>query len=230
MTTFLVTGGAGFIGSNFVHCAVAADHSIVNLDVLSYAGNLDNLVGLRNLARHTFVHGSIGDGRLVRQLLAQHQLSVIVNFAAETHVDRSVEGPAVFIRTNIDGTYELLEAALAHWRTRSPSAPPSFRVLHVSTDEVFGSAETGKFTEEEPLCAEFTLRGVEGGGGSSRAAFNSTYGLPTLVTNCGNNYGPRQLPHYSAHGSVGAGPETGAGLRRRHAFAVVNMSMTLRCI
>lgn len=193
-TTFLVTGGAGFIGSNFIHAAVASGHSVVNLDILSYAGNLDNLAGLRDPARHTFIHGSIGDGDLVKQLLSKHQPSAVVNFAAETHVDRSIEGPAAFIRTNIDGTYELLEATLAHWRTLQPAARAAFRLLHVSTDEVFGSVETGKFTEESRYAPNSPYAASKASADHLVRAFNSTYGLPTLVTNCGNNYGPRQFP------------------------------------
>lgn len=194
MTTFLVTGGAGFIGSNFVHRAVAAGHSAVNLDALSYAGNPDNLTGLSDPARHTFVHGSINDRALVAKLLAQHQPTAIVNFAAETHVDRSIDDPGAFIQTNIGGTYELLEAALAYWRAMPDAARANFRFLHVSTDEVYGSIATGKFTEESRYAPNSPYAASKAAADHLARAFHATYGLPVLITNCGNNYGPRQFP------------------------------------
>ena len=194
MTTFLVTGGAGFIGSNFVHRAMAAGHSAVNLDALSYAGNPDNLTGLSHPARHTFVHGSINDRTLVAKLLAQHQPTAIVNFAAETHVDRSIDDPGAFIQTNIGGTYELLEAALAYWRAMSDAARANFRFLQVSTDEVYGSIATGKFTEESRYAPNSPYAASKAAADHLARAFHATYGLPVLITNCGNNYGPRQFP------------------------------------
>ncbi|MEI7803854.1 MAG: dTDP-glucose 4,6-dehydratase [Hyphomicrobiales bacterium] len=194
MTTFLVTGGAGFIGSNFVHRAVAAGYSIVNLDALSYAGNLDNLTGLQDQTWHKFVHGSINDRALVAKLLLQHQPTAIVNFAAETHVDRSIDDPGAFIRTNIGGTYELLEAALAYWRVMPDTARANFRFLHVSTDEVYGSIAAGKFTEESRYTPNSPYAASKAAADHLARAFHATYGLPILITNCGNNYGPRQFP------------------------------------
>ncbi len=194
METFFVTGGAGFIGSNFVIRAIAAGHAVVNLDALTYAGNPDNLTALSDEKRHHFVRGSINDRDLVSRLLALHQPSAIINFAAETHVDRSIEGPAVFIQTNVNGTFELLEAALSYWRTLDGPLRESFRFLHVSTDEVYGSITEGKFTEESPHRPNSPYAASKAAGDHLVRAFHKTYGLPTLVTNCGNNYGPRQFP------------------------------------
>ena len=149
MATYLVTGGAGFIGSNFLHKSVAAGHVVINLDVLSYAGNIDNLEGVDE-ASHRFVQGSINDKSLVSSLLSQHQPNAVVNFAAETHVDRSIDNPGAFIQTNVNGTFEMLEASLGYWKGLSPQAQSQFRFLHVSTDEVYGSIAEGKFTEKTP--------------------------------------------------------------------------------
>lgn len=194
MTTFLVTGGAGFIGSNFVHHAVAAGHSIVNLDALSYAGNRDSLAALDNNPRHIFVHGSINDRALVMQQLSRHRPSVIINFAAESHVDRSIDNPGIFIQTNVNGTYELLEAALSYWRSLPPAARAEFRFLHISTDEVYGSIETGKFTEDSRYAPNSPYAASKAAADHLVRSFNNTYRLPTLITNCSNNYGPRQFP------------------------------------
>src|SRR5471030_989544 len=148
MQTWLVTGGAGFIGGNFVLDAVASGVRVVNLDALTYAGNRDTLAALANDPNHIFVHGDIGDGALVARLLAEHRPQAIVNFAAESHVDRSIDGPAAFVQTNVVGTLALLEAARDYWRERDGDAKASFRFLHVSTDEVYGSLRaTGAFTE-----------------------------------------------------------------------------------
>ena len=135
----LVTGGAGFIGSNFVLEAVRRGHKVVNLDALTYAGNMDNLASIKDNPAHIFVHGSILDGTLVADLLAQHRPDAVVHFAAESHVDRSIHGPASFVETNINGTFTLLEAVLKHWRSLPETAQGAFRFLHVSTDEVYGS-------------------------------------------------------------------------------------------
>ncbi len=194
MTTFLVTGGAGFIGSNFVHHAVAAGHSVVNLDALSYAGNRDSLAALDNNPRHIFVHGSINDRALVMQQLSRHRPSVIINFAAESHVDRSIDNPGIFIQTNVNGTYELLEAALSYWRSLPPAARAEFRFLHISTDEVYGSIETGKFTEDSRYAPNSPYAASKAAADHLVRSFNNTYRLPTLITNCSNNYGPRQFP------------------------------------
>lgn len=194
MTTFLVTGGAGFIGSNFVHHAIAAGHSVVNLDALSYAGNRDNLAALDNNPRHIFVHGLINDRALVMQQLSRHRPSVIINFAAESHVDRSIDNPGIFIQTNVNGTYELLEAALSYWRSLPPAARAEFRFLHISTDEVYGSIETGKFTEDSRYAPNSPYAASKAAADHLVRSFNNTYRLPTLITNCSNNYGPRQFP------------------------------------
>ena len=151
MQTWLVTGGAGFIGGNFVLDAVAAGIRVVNLDALTYAGNLDTLASLADDHRHVFVQGDIGDGALVATLLAQHRPSAVINFAAESHVDRSIDGPAAFVQTNVVGTLALLEAARDYWKSLDGAAKDGFRFLHVSTDEVYGSlGETGRFTETTP--------------------------------------------------------------------------------
>ncbi|MGE0734880.1 MAG: dTDP-glucose 4,6-dehydratase [Alphaproteobacteria bacterium] len=194
MMRLLVTGGAGFIGSNFVHRAIGAGHGVINMDALSYAGNLDNLADLHNTPRHLFVHGSINDRALVARLLTEHQPDALLNFAAESHVDRSIEDPGSFVRTNIDGTYELLEAALAYWRESNTGARAGFRLLHVSTDEVYGSIAEGRFTEDSRYAPNSPYAASKASADHLVRAFNRTYGLPTLITNCGNNYGPRQFP------------------------------------
>ena len=151
MQTWLVTGGAGFIGGNFVLEAVAGGHRVVNLDALTYAGNRDTLASLADDPDHVFVHGDIGDRALVDRLLREHRPDAIVNFAAESHVDRSIDGPAAFVQTNVVGTLALLEAARDYWKSLEGAAKEAFRFLHVSTDEVYGSlGETGKFTETTP--------------------------------------------------------------------------------
>ncbi|MFN3843012.1 MAG: dTDP-glucose 4,6-dehydratase, partial [Rehaibacterium terrae] len=151
MKTWLVTGGAGFIGGNFVLDAVAAGVRVVNLDALTYAGNLDTLASLRHDPHHVFVEGDIGDRALVARLLAEHRPEAVIHFAAESHVDRSIDGPAAFVQTNVVGTLNLLECARDYWRALEGAARDGFRFLHVSTDEVYGSlGDTGKFTEDTP--------------------------------------------------------------------------------
>jgi dTDP-glucose 4,6-dehydratase len=191
----LVTGGAGFIGSNFILDWLGQnDEPILNLDALTYAGNLHNLRSLQGDSRHLFVHGSIGDARLVSGLLAQHRPRAIVHFAAESHVDRSIHGPEDFIQTNILGTFRLLEAARAFWGGLQDKA--SFRFLHVSTDEVFGTLGS-----DEPAFHEETRYQPNSPYSASKAAsdhlvraYHHTYGLPVLTTNCSNNYGPYHFP------------------------------------
>ncbi|MCS6786367.1 MAG: dTDP-glucose 4,6-dehydratase [Thiobacillaceae bacterium] len=193
----LVTGGAGFIGANFVLDWLAvSDEPIVNLDKLTYAGNLDNLAALAGDPRHIFVRGDIGDRPLVQQLLARYRPRAIVNFAAESHVDRSIHGPGAFIHTNVLGTYELLQAARAYWAGLPPNEREGFRFLHVSTDEVYGS-----LGPEDPPFSETTAYAPNSPYSASKAAsdhlvraWHHTYGLPTLTTNCSNNYGPYQFP------------------------------------
>ncbi|MBS0195018.1 MAG: dTDP-glucose 4,6-dehydratase [Proteobacteria bacterium] len=193
--TWLVTGGAGFIGGNFVLDAVAAGVRVVNLDALTYAGNRDTLAALDGDARHVFVHGDIGDAVLVARLLAEHRPDAVVNFAAESHVDRSIDGPAAFVQTNVVGTLALLECARDYWRSLEGSAKNAFRFLHVSTDEVYGSlGATGAFTEETPYAPNSPYSASKAASDHLVRAFHHTYGLPVLTTNCSNNYGPFQFP------------------------------------
>jgi dTDP-glucose 4,6-dehydratase len=192
----LVTGGAGFIGSNFVLEAVRRGDRVVNLDALTYAGNMDNLASLNGNPAHTFVHGSILDGPLVSALLAEHTPDAVVHFAAESHVDRSILGPAAFVETNVNGTFTLLDAALKHWRGLSDEAKKGFRFLHVSTDEVYGSLTPDEpaFHEETPYRPNSPYSASKAGSDHLVRAYFHTYGLPVLTTNCSNNYGPYQFP------------------------------------
>jgi dTDP-glucose 4,6-dehydratase len=193
--TWLVTGGAGFIGGNFVLDAVSRGFRIVNLDALTYAGNRDTLASLDGDPRHVFVQGDIGDRALVSSMLETHRPDAIVNFAAESHVDRSIDGPAAFVHTNVVGTLSLLEAARDYWRGLEPAAKDAFRFLHVSTDEVYGSlGETGKFTEQTPYAPNSPYSASKAASDHLVRAFHHTYGLPVLTTNCSNNYGPYQFP------------------------------------
>jgi dTDP-glucose 4,6-dehydratase len=192
----LVTGGAGFIGSNFVLQAIGHGFRVVNLDALTYAGNLDNLSSLKENRAHVFVHGSILDGELVANLFAQHRPDAVVHFAAESHVDRSISGPAAFVETNVAGTLTMLQAALKHWRELEGEAAERFRFLHVSTDEVYGSLtpEEPAFTEETSYKPNSPYSASKAGSDHLVRAYFHTYGLPVLTTNCSNNYGPYQFP------------------------------------
>ena len=193
----LVTGGAGFIGANFVLDWLAATgEPVVNLDLLTYAGNLGNLKSLVGDARHEFVRGDIGDGALVPALLAKHRPRAIVNFAAETHVDRSIHGPAAFIQTNVVGTFGLLDATRAWWMALPDAERESFRFVHVSTDEVYGSLSPSDpaFSETTPYAPNSPYSASKAAADHLVRAYHHTYGLPTLTTNCSNNYGPRQFP------------------------------------
>ncbi|KRA53354.1 dTDP-glucose 4,6-dehydratase [Pseudoxanthomonas sp. Root65] len=195
MPTWLVTGGAGFIGGNFVLRAVAQGVKIVNLDVLTYAGNLDTLASVQDNPSHVFVQGDIGDRDLVAQLLAEHQPDAVVNFAAESHVDRSIDGPGAFIQTNVVGTLGLLEATRDYWKALEGDRREQFRFLHVSTDEVYGSlGDTGKFTETTPYAPNSPYSASKAASDHLVRAFHHTYGLPVLTTNCSNNYGPYHFP------------------------------------
>lgn len=195
MPTWLVTGGAGFIGGNFVLEAVGKGIRVVNLDVLTYAGNLDTLASLDGNPDHVFVHGDIGDRALVSRLLTEHQPDAVVNFAAESHVDRSIDGPGAFIQTNVVGTLGLLEAVRDYWRGLQNEQRDAFRLLHVSTDEVYGSlGETGKFTETTPFAPNSPYSASKAASDHLVRAFHHTYGLPVLTTNCSNNYGPYHFP------------------------------------
>ena len=193
----LVTGGAGFIGANFVLGWLREhDEPVLNLDKLTYAGNLENLAALQGDARHLFVQGDIGDSTLVAGLLAQHRPRAVVNFAAESHVDRSIHGPGAFIQTNIVGTFNLLEGIRAHFGTMHDAEKDAFRFLHVSTDEVYGSlgevdppfAETHTYQPNSPYSAS------KAASDHLVRAYHHTYGIPVLTTNCSNNYGPYHFP------------------------------------
>ncbi|MCZ4313827.1 dTDP-glucose 4,6-dehydratase [Comamonadaceae bacterium G21597-S1] len=195
--TILVTGGAGFIGSNFVIDWLAqSDETVVNLDLLTYAGNLQNLAALQTDPRHVFVQGDIKDGPMVDTLLALHKPRAIVNFAAESHVDRSIHGPGDFIQTNIVGTFHLLESVRAHWVHMDAASRAAFRVLHVSTDEVYGSLPPGApaFTESHRVEPNSPYSASKAASDHLVRAYHHTYGLPVLTTNCSNNYGPYQFP------------------------------------
>jgi len=196
MKTLFVTGGAGFIGGNFVLDLLArGGYRIVNLDKLTYAGNPDTLSSVQAHADYRFVHGDIGDAELVIRLLAEHQPDAIVNFAAESHVDRSIDGPAEFVQTNVVGTLSLLESTLKFWRTLDEKKRGEFRFLHVSTDEVYGSlGAEGRFTETTAYAPNSPYSASKAASDHLVRAFHHTYGLPTLTTNCSNNYGPFQFP------------------------------------
>src|SRR5438270_2148238 len=196
-TTILVTGGAGFIGANFILQQMQDESaSIVNLDKLTYAGNLRNLESISSSRRYVFVHGDIGDRALVRQLLEKHRPSAIVHFAAESHVDRSIRGPEDFIHTNIQGTFSLLEETRAYWNGLPEGDQKLFRFLHVSTDEVYGSLgpQDPPFSETTPYAPNSPYAASKAGSDHLVRAYHHTYGLPTLTTNCSNNYGRFQFP------------------------------------
>lgn len=195
MPTWLVTGGAGFIGGNFVLEAVSKGIRVINLDALTYAGNLDTLSSLEGNPNHVFAHGNIGDQALVSQLLAEYQPDAVVNFAAESHVDRSIDGPGAFVQTNVVGTLALLESVRDYWRALEGVKRDAFRLLHVSTDEVYGSlGDTGKFTETTPFAPNSPYSASKAASDHLVRAFHHTYGLPVLTTNCSNNYGPYHFP------------------------------------
>lgn len=193
----LVTGGAGFIGSNFIlDWFLQSDEPIVNLDKLTYAGNLQNLASLATDSRHLFVQGDIADSALIAQLIAAHRPRAIVNFAAESHVDRSILGPEAFVQTNIVGTFRLLEAAKAYWNALDDADKARFRFVHVSTDEVYGSLspQDPAFTEMHRYQPSSPYSASKASSDHLVNAYYQTFGLPTLVTNCSNNYGPYQFP------------------------------------
>ena len=195
--TILVTGGAGFIGSNFVLDWLAqSDEPVVNLDKLTYAGNLQNLASLQGDARHNFVHGDIGDASVVADLLVKFQPRAVVNFAAESHVDRSIHGPGAFVHNNIVGTFNLLEAVKTWWTALQGESRNGFRFLHVSTDEVYGSLSKDEpaFTESHPHEPNSPYSASKAASDHLVRAWHHTYGLPVLTTNCSNNYGPFHFP------------------------------------
>ncbi|MBC3830085.1 dTDP-glucose 4,6-dehydratase [Undibacterium amnicola] len=193
----LVTGGAGFIGANFVLDWLAKnDEAVINVDKLTYAGNLNNLASLKNDARHIFVHADISDRDVLNQLLQEHQPRAVVHFAAESHVDRSIHGPAAFIETNVNGTFSLLESVRAYWQALPEPEKNAFRFLHVSTDEVYGSLEANDppFTETTPYAPNSPYSASKAASDHLVRAYHHTYGLPTLTTNCSNNYGSLHFP------------------------------------
>src|SRR5574340_1055412 len=192
-----VTGGAGFIGSNFVLDWFAQHgEAVISLDKLTYAGNLENLASLKDDPRHIFVHGDIGDAQLVGRLLAEHRPRAVVNFAAESHVDRSIHGPEDFIQTNVVGTFHLPEAVRGYWNALPEPEKSAFRFLHVSTDEVYGSLgpSDAAFTEETAYAPNSPYSASKASSDHLVRAYHHTYELPTLTTNCSNNYGPLQFP------------------------------------
>ncbi|GHU27342.1 dTDP-glucose 4,6-dehydratase [Betaproteobacteria bacterium] len=195
--TILVTGGAGFIGSNFViDWLESKDEPVINLDKLTYAGNLENLAGLQDDPRYAFVRGDIGDRPFIEILLQKHKPRALIHFAAESHVDRSIHGPDDFIQTNIVGTFNLLEAVRAYFSAMDEAGKSSFRFLHVSTDEVYGSLEVGApaFSETHPYEPNSPYSASKASSDHLVRAYHHTYGLPVLTTNCSNNYGPYQFP------------------------------------
>jgi len=195
--SLLITGGAGFIGSNFVHDWLAtSDETLVNLDALTYAGNLGNLVDLRGDPRHVFVHGDVCDRALLDRLLNEHRPRAVLHFAAESHVDRSILGPGAFIKTNIEGTFTLLEATRQYWSGLQGDERSAFRFLHVSTDEVYGSLGPGApaFTESHPFEPNSPYSASKAASDHLVRAWHHTYAMPVLTTNCSNNYGPYHFP------------------------------------
>jgi len=197
MKTYLVTGGAGFIGSNFVLMQRMQRQSrVINLDLLTYAGNVRNLETLKEDPDYIFIHGEIGDKNLISNLLPKYRPNAVVNFAAESHVDRSIDGPENFIQTNVVGTFHLLEVVRRYWESLQGEEKGNFRFLHVSTDEVYGSLspEDPAFNEETPYASNSPYSASKAASDHLVRAYHHTYGLPTLTTNCSNNYGPRQFP------------------------------------
>ncbi|MCI5046842.1 MAG: dTDP-glucose 4,6-dehydratase [Aquisalinus sp.] len=193
---YLVTGGAGFIGSAVIRRLISdSDHEVLNFDALTYAGNLSSLAEIADNERYQFVHGDIRNLALVRETISTWQPDLIMHFAAESHVDRSIDGPAAFIETNIIGTFNLLSAALEYWQALSPDGQELFRFQHISTDEVYGSlGETGLFTEKTPYSPNSPYSASKAASDHLVRAWGETYGLPVITTNCSNNYGPYQFP------------------------------------
>lgn len=192
----LITGGAGFIGSNFILNRIEKGDQVVNLDKLTYSGNLNNLVSVQNRENYSFVRGDIGDKSLVRKIFSECRPDAVVNFAAETHVDRSVIDPESFVRTNVLGTSNLLLETLEYWKSLSQEKKAKFRFHHISTDEVYGSLgfEDPAFTENTAYAPNSPYSASKASSDHFVRAFHETYGLPTLISNCSNNYGPRQFP------------------------------------
>jgi dTDP-glucose 4,6-dehydratase len=237
--SILVTGGAGFIGSNFVLDWLAqSDEPVINLDKLTYAGNLENLASLTGDSRHIFVQGDICDRPLIEQLLHQHQPRALVHFAAESHVDRSIHGPGDFMRTNIDGTFTLLEASRSYWQALGEHERTRFRFHHVSTDEVYGSLTTDEapFTETSLYQPNSPYSASKAASDHLVRAWHHTYGLPVTTSNCSNNYGPfhfpeKLIPLMITNALAGkALPIYGDGLQIRDWLYVTDHCAAIRCI
>ncbi len=195
LKTIIVTGGAGFIGGNFIYHLLDNNYKVINLDALTYAGHLETLADVKDNGKHIFIEGRIGDSDLIESLFDEYQPSAIVNFAAESHVDRSIDGPAEFIQTNVVETLSLLEVTRKKFKAYSSEAQQGFRFLHVSTDEVYGSlGETGLFTEETPYAPNSPYAASKASSDHLVRSYLHTYGLPVLISNCSNNYGPYQFP------------------------------------
>ena len=235
----IVTGGAGFIGANFVLEWMRLNlGTVINLDKLTYAGNLENLVSIQHNPQHIFVHGDIGDQALLAQLLNEHQPCAVVNFAAESHVDRSIHGPEDFIQTNVVGTFHLLEAVRAYWGKLNEQNRQDFRFLHVSTDEVYGSLgkDDAAFTETHTYAPNSPYSASKAASDHLVRAYHHTYGLPTLTTNCSNNYGPHHFPekliplviHNALAGK--ALPIYGTGQQIRDWLFVTDHCAAIRCV
>ena len=195
-STYLVTGGAGFIGSCFVLQRVKTGDMVINLDKLTYSGNLENLDEIKNAPNHVFIRGDIGDEQLVKKLLDKHQPDAVINFAAESHVDRSILDPDIFVKTNVLGTEVLLRVVKDWWQNLDEDKKNKFRFHHISTDEIFGtlSMDDPAFTEETPFAPNSPYSASKASSDHFVRAYHETYGLPTVITNCSNNYGPRQFP------------------------------------
>lgn len=196
MKNLLITGGAGFIGSNFVRLVMRKNaETVVNCDKLTYAGNLDSLKNIESSSRYKFIHGDICNQIFLNEILVKYSIDTVIHFAAESHVDRSIDAPAAFIETNINGSFSLLEAARKYWRELSDEKKKQFRFLHISTDEVYGTlGETGYFTEKTPYAPNSPYSASKASSDHLVRAYYHTYGLPTIITNCSNNYGPYQFP------------------------------------
>ena len=194
-STLLITGGAGFIGSNCVRLALESGYNVINLDALTYAGNPDSLIDLEDHPNYTFIEGSIIDRELLTRLFADYSPNAVINFAAESHVDRSIDGPREFVMTNVVGTFELLETARHYWNELKDPNKDAFRFVHVSTDEVYGSlGDTGAFSETTPYAPNSPYSASKAASDHFVRAYFHTYGMPVLTTNCSNNYGPNQFP------------------------------------
>jgi dTDP-glucose 4,6-dehydratase len=192
--TVLITGGAGFIGSHVVERLIGSGHRVVNLDLLTYAGNLENLAAVAGHERHAFIHGNICDQRLVANLTSEHLPTVIFNIAAETHVDRSIDDASAFIETNVTGVFHLLEASLAYWRKLKGERKAAFRFIQMSTDEVYGSIVKGVFSEDSSYAPNSPYAASKAAGDHMVRAYGVTHGLPVIIVHASNTYGPRQFP------------------------------------